>query len=1516
MPALGTDMMPTADKTNASRAKGDGLRSPSAGAIRLSIRRRPDLRSRHGRINVKLILIVVGVLVVLGVGLFVARNVRRKILAERDLAAGNAAYDREDWAEASKRFLEYLGRRPGDREILRKYAKSLLSTEPLDSRSIGRAIGTYRQLMRLAPDDAEACEELAKVYLYLGDFGELSYIADRRREQDPDDPKVTIWHARALLVDGTDKKKIDRAREILESLMKRLSNDDTGKHPEYIEACRLLSRIELATKGNPRKAHSKAMACLDQAVKYDPKSSSALIHRSILRRRGPPPVDANALKLSRDDLQQAQAIKTDDPRIALALSKEWMRYGKLDSANTCLQSVRDVDPAAVKKYFIRASDWTVIRFLQAAKLAVQRGKPAEAETEAEKALQTITDRRQRVVILPAVIRLYLVGKRNDEARKHLDELLELRKVLQVTRDEEQTVVLQATMALAENKFGEAIGHLGPMAMRDSPLASALDLLAKTYDRTGQRALAIRTAEKYLERQERYPEKYPDDPNMRLFLARQYAAAGSFSKAAQAAANAKSPAGDSIQAELLRIEMAIQIAAGRPVPDKASLDALAVKLNALQQTHSPDSRIRSLGALVELALGRPEAAEQRLRQAIKDSVKSPAMEFMLVRVLAGRGQMKDAMDAAEAICERYKHSRQAWTTLAGLHESSGNHSEARDALQRGLKAVEPGGRQGIARSLAVLELLHFDRKAGLKNLQHVAQQDPRDVISRSLLLSLPEVRAEIELSEKLLEEIRKVRGEGSRIWRRHRASLWLTGDRWRSNQDESIEALGKWMLQDPGTSFSALTLARLYLRLGKARQAEEVCRKALALNPYATEAAELLTRLLIQQRRHADVAEVLKALVTPSQQSDPLKFRAAIARGELETPIRELTLRAARNASDISARILLARLVYERDGDVKRAMAYLDEAAKIQPDSITIAWVQAAILKNDNKAHQARQLLDSLVKKTSSFGAYHIRARFLWETGESEAAEKDYIHLTTIEPRSEGYRLLASFYQNTNQLDRAVRTLNEGIKGDSKNAGIQFRLAHLLILRNGKDDLVRAEDLLSSLEKASGKTSYLLFTRALLAIAQQGPDSMKKAQVILEELVKLEPAHVRAYLALIQIAMARQDAAAVKAIAIRGLEANPNNPELLLSQARAERALKNNKAAADLARQVLKDRPGYTDAVGVVTSIAIRSKKSEMMSEALELARQASLANPPDYRLPLRAAEILRAMEKPADAVAELDRYTKTEAGKTSTPVLLALAAISRTAGQTDDWNRWMLQAENASPRHPAVMVERLRGLAVQNKHDEIVSQMTAYRQGKQVNASVLQTAAALLLSSESPAYRSEAVKLYERALAVNPESIPAQMNLALAANRTGDLDRAEAIYRKILKTQPRNAPALNDLAWTLATKRKDYKAALPLINKAVDVAPNSSHARDTRGMILSKLERFADARKDFEKCVELTAPDSTRRATALLQLGRTCSKLKDNTAAHKHMTEALRIDAENKVLTDEQRREIADILKNIPATSK
>ena len=1160
-------------------------------------------RHSAGRINLKAVIIIVVVVVALVGAAFVARHVRRAALSKRDLAAGLSAYDRGDWAVARRHLQEYLGRRPDDTGVLRKFAESVLQTEPLTPGGVMLAAAAYRDLLRLLPDDAEAARKLAELYTYLGSLSELAYVAERRLAREPTDIQAQIWLARSLI----GRREFDQAQKLLLPLTRRLE-DRPEKHPECVEAYRMLSMVA-HSKGS-EEASGEALDWLDRAVAYDPASAEARIYRAMAYRTTRPPPGRSRedmLKTAREDLQQTETIATEDPRVALTLSQEWMHHGELERAQRMLESVRQVDRGVVKEHCIAAEDWAVAWFLQAAELSLRRRKPADVRPAAEKLLADITARSHRLAVLPVAVRLDLADGQADKARAHLNEYLDLVKVLQLKGTADRSAVLQSMVASAEGNPDEIIRHLGPLAARGGMGPGAARLLAGTYSQVGRPNDAARVLDDHLKR-------YPQDGDMWLLLALQHQRLRQWTEALNAARKSEAQGGD---AALIRIEAGIHVAVEGIAPDRKALEALAGELAALRKAHPSETRIVLFQAMADSALGGPEAAVDRLRKATEDLGRPLELELALAQTLWQGGQTDQALKSAAGACGRHGRSRQAWALLAGLHQAAGNHVEAMAALQDGLAAVDEADRQHLARGLAVLELRRGDREDGLKRLRDLAEQDPRDVASRSLLLSLLDVVEDAELAERLLEQIRQVRGEEDVLWRQNRARLWLAGEGWRNQREDVIKTLEKWMIEDPQQSFPALMLARLHLRLGQARRAEDVCRRALSLNPAAAEVAEFLVALLGRQGRNAETARVLEGLEAPSQKAASLRLRVAMAEGDLEAPMQELTLRTASNPRDVSARILLARLVYQRTRDGARALQYLDQAAAIRPDSTTVAWLRAVILKTEGRTEQARGVLDSLAKESGTFAAYHLRASFLGEIGDLEAAEKDYKHLTTLEPRATGYQMLASFYEGQGRAHDVVDTLEEGLQAGCDDASLQLRLVHLLLRRGGTDDLRRADTLLSPLEERLGEKPDILYARAVLMMAQGGGDGRRRGLAFLDRLVRIEPGYLPAYFALIQVAVREGDPIRAKALAVRGLEAAPNHADLLLAQAWAERNLRNHDAAAALARKVLQGQAHHVGAIDTLASIAIDSKKPEALSEALTLAREAARERPEEHRPGLR-----------------------------------------------------------------------------------------------------------------------------------------------------------------------------------------------------------------------------------------------------------------------------------------------------------
>ena len=218
-----------------------------------------------------------------------------------------------------------------------------------------------------------------------------------------------------------------------------------------------------------------------------------------------------------------------------------------------------------------------------------------------------------------------------------------------------------------------------------------------------------------------------------------------------------------------------------------------------------------------------------------------------------------------------------------------------------------------------------------------------------------------------------------------------------------------------------------------------------------------------------------------------------------------------------------------------------------------------------------------------------------------------------------------------------------------------------------------------------------------------------------------------------------------------------------------------------------------------------------------------------------------------------------------------------------------------------------------------------------------------------------AAKLAESILKTNPNSADARgvlVSAALASRDRGILDRAlesvagaiektpknpglHLINTRILVAMDKSEAAISELEVFGKTKAgKQNKAVLlvlvRLLRKKGDFAKadrwlalaSKASGQNDREVLMARM-RLCGQQGKYEEVISLAnKANSTEKpdlivlgAAALLQLVRTCGKLNDCDAARKHLADALAIDAKSKVLTDRQRREIADILKSLPAKS-
>jgi len=94
-------------------------------------------------------------------------------------------------------------------------------------------------------------------------------------------------------------------------------------------------------------------------------------------------------------------------------------------------------------------------------------------------------------------------------------------------------------------------------------------------------------------------------------------------------------------------------------------------------------------------------------------------------------------------------------------------------------------------------------------------------------------------------------------------------------------------------------------------------------------------------------------------------------------------------------------------------------------------------------------------------------------------------------------------------------------------------------------------------------------------------------------------------------------------------------------------------------------------------------------------------------------------------------------------------------------------------------------------------------------------------------------------------------NLAIMYDEEGFMKKAEEYYRKALSLQPENPTRLNNLAYFLINKDQNLTEGTELIDKALELSPNSYYMLDTKGWGLYKQGKYQEALELLEKAWNL-----------------------------------------------------------------
>jgi putative PEP-CTERM system TPR-repeat lipoprotein len=643
------------------------------------------------------------------------------------------------------------------------------------------------------------------------------------------------------------------------------------------------------------------------------------------------------------------------------------------------------------------------------------------------------------------------------------------------------------------------------------------------------------------------------------------------------------------------------------------------------------------------------------------------------------------------------------------------------------------------------------------------------------------------------------------------------------------------------------------------------RKAVEVKPDFLAGHAAVTAMLLQQGNLTEAAaqvEQIKKFAPQHPQTKYLEAQLAFQKKDFKLA-RELVQQVLKASPSNVQGLQLGGAVELQLNSPLPAESYLSKALQLAPElPLARRLLVVTYLRSGQPAKALATLLPGLNRENVDPGLLSVAGEVYLQNGDVKKAEEYFTKAAQQNPKDGRNRTsLALTHLMGGQADSAFAELQDiaesdtGTTGDLALISVHLRRQEFDKALKAIDGLekkqpdkplasqLRARTLLAKRDMAGARKS---FERALtidpsyfpavaslsaMDMADKKPEDAKKR---FEAVLAKDPKNSRAWLALAEIA-ARSGAANDEVAKLVGnaVAANPTDVVsrlMLIDLHLRNKDVKAASSAAQSAVAALPDSPEILDALGRTQQAA--GEFNQAIASYNKLAALQPLSPLPHIRL----ADVHMAEKNKDAASGSLRKALEIK------PDLLeaqrALIVLALDGKKVQEALTTARTVQKQRPKEAAGYVLEGDINAAQKNWDGAA---TAYRVGlKQVNSPELaiKLHSVLLVAAKG----AEADKFSAAWQKDNPKDAAFLLYLGDRAMARKDYGGAEKNYAAVIKLQPNNAIAYNNLAWVSGKLNKE--GAIAYAEKANTLAPNQPAFMDTLAVLLSD-------KGDYAKAVEL-----------------------------------------------------------------
>lgn len=1331
--------------------------------------------------------------------------------------------DKGEWMLAAQDLHRYLQLRPDDTEALVRRAEDFDDGAKVDVEK-RRALQLYAAALAQVPDRADLQSRHMTLQLELGDYRAALDEAAAVLKKVPSDPAAL--RVKAL---GLHRQWRLRGSKPLDEVVRayRTAIDKEPANVDLATGLARLYRIELQQPANSdREALSKqADQVIDRLVEASDDRASALLARYLYRTAFNLP-DAGA------DLDRALAADRDKTHFEVwwRAGQRSLSLGENDAAIDQFATAIGIDGADRRGHLGLGSAYRARgdedRALEAWLAGLAESRPDDIELQmsaasaqialkqwsaATKALEKL-ERQIDLVIGPDQAELLSsVALLRADIAKGQDDFsaasLLLKKSLAFRQAGAESTRRAAALSVIESRLGECYVALGQLDQAALAYQRAADLQPRL---PGPRFLAARTWE-LAGRFDEAVRHYEDG----------LALGGAAPAAYVALANAEyqrqmtSPAA---QRQWTSLETMIANAIGQLSDD---LGGGSVLLNLIQAEYEAEQ------GLVDQAV-----------VALKNMEKEILADKLLARRLVFDYERYGRTDESDRILDQLKQAgADALDQVLLASEVEFRRKDSERAfliLSDALSKADDSTRGPLEFRLALMYLNDGKTAEARKLFEARASADPRDVRPLHFLAEMALQASDVEETVRQVDELEKREGPDGAAWRYYRAQCNLL-QAGKVAKDDAAQA--KKLLQQAGVLQGQLENLRpnwapSFLLKARVAEATTPPDDATAIHAYAeaiklgqksVAVYEALIFLLYRQNRigEADgyLTQLRDAITVPAELTS-VAMAIDIRQGNLARAIETARGQIQANAEEPIAHVRLGQLLAMEglnDEAVRQARfgdaeVELKKARDLAPSDPRTWAALLAFFIDAKQPEPAAQLLDEVRKKhvLSKDEEPFFLAQGYAVLGDEERSKTYYLAAVEASPDNAAVQLQAASFFFQRDVAIAEKCLRQVLQIRPNDSAASRLLATLLAARGGtQDELDEVWDLLSDDRAGRSIDSADQRLKAILMLRRGGRDYRRRAQQLLETLAGASQQSApidrlllaRLYEAQGQMAAAREQ---LKVLVNRNRPAPEHLAAYIDNLLRSARVAEAQAPLEELARQEPESKS--------LRSLTLRARwlKEQGQTQSIEplveayLAEQlaAAIDQPGRAKVALRVANLYAVLQLPQAA----ERFYRQAVAFDSTSYAVLANWLVKQARTSDAVHVCIEAAANDSTPQPAMVLSNVLALGEPTDEDRKLAQP--------------------VLDRAHQKYPDDAGMLFCR---------------STQHLMKGENDEAVRLLRKVLKLQPKNLPAMNNLAFLLSMTPEGREEAADLMDQAIAIGGMNAELLDSKGWIQIQQRKLSEA---------------------------------------------------------------------------